>query len=90
MNGERGARAERLGEAKVVVGEAGIGTVLVEGGNDTDGLLVKDERDEERRQAANSARTDLVDLGIFQKRIDALAPARARGPERCFDSDGTT
>ena len=67
MNGEGGARAERLGEAKVIVGEAGIGAVLVEGGNDADGLLVKDERDEERRHAADSAGKDLIDLGILQK-----------------------
>src|SRR3954453_9295724 len=77
MNGERGAGAEGLGKAKVIVGEAGIGTLLVEGRNDADPLLVKDERDQERRQAAGSAGSSLIDLGIFQKRIDALAlPAR--------------
>jgi hypothetical protein len=67
MNGERGARAECLREAKVIIGEPGIGTVLVEGGDDADGLVVEDERDDERRQATSAARTDLIDLGIFQE-----------------------
>lgn len=67
MNSERGAGAERLRKAKVIIGEAGIGTVLVVDGNDTDGLVVKDKRDEERRQATSSAGTDLINLGIFQK-----------------------
>jgi hypothetical protein len=67
MNGEGGAGGEGFSEAKVIVGEAWIGTVLVEGGNDPDGLLVGDERDDERRQAASSPRTDLIDLRIFQK-----------------------
>ena len=66
MNGEGGARGECLGEAKIVVGEAGIGAVLVEGGNDADGFVVKHERDEERRDTADSAGNDLIDVGIFQ------------------------
>ena len=37
MDGECGARADRFGEAQVVIGEARVGAVLVEGGNDTDG-----------------------------------------------------
>ena len=66
VNGEGGASAERLSEPKVIVCEAGIGVLLVEGGNDADGLLVKHERDEDRRQAAGSPGTGLIDLGIFQ------------------------
>jgi hypothetical protein len=66
MNGEGGARGECFGETKVVVGEAGIGAVLVERGNDADRSLVKHERDEERCYAADSAGDDLIDLGIFQ------------------------
>ena len=77
MNGKGGPCAERLGEAQVVIGEARIGTVLVEGGNDTDGVPVKHERDEDRRHAADAARHHLVGLGILQDRVDALAP-RAR------------
>jgi hypothetical protein len=67
MNGQRGADAEHFREAKVIIGEARIGTVLVEGRDDADGLVVEDERDDERRQATNPPRTDLVDLRIFQK-----------------------
>ena len=36
MNGKRGARAKRFGEANVIVGEAGVGSVLVEGVNNPD------------------------------------------------------
>ena len=75
MNSEGRARGECFGEAKVVVGEARIGAVLVEGGNDTDGSVVKDERDEERRDGTDPAGNDLIDLRIFEDRVNALAPS---------------
>jgi hypothetical protein len=45
----------------------GIRAVLVEGRNDPDGLLVKHERNEDRRQTASPPDGGLIDLGIFQK-----------------------
>src|SRR5688500_11691464 len=88
MNGEGGSFGERFGEAKVVVGEAGIGAVLVEGRNDADRSLVKHERDIERRHAADSAGDDLIDLRILQDRVDALAlPARKDPSELRFGGD---
>jgi hypothetical protein len=77
MNRKRGARAERLRDAEVIVAEARIGSILVVSGDDADALLLKDERDHERRHATSKAGADLFDLGIVQKGVDALAlPAR--------------
>jgi hypothetical protein len=88
VNGERDAAAERVREAKAIVGEAGIGTVLVIGGNDADRLLVRDDGDDECRQSADSARTGLVDLEIFgTESVRSLFP-RAR-TRVLLDSEGT-
>jgi hypothetical protein len=73
VDSEGRARGECFGETKVVVREARIGAVLVEGGNDTDGSLVRHERDEERRDGTDPAGNDLIDLGICQDRVDAFA-----------------
>ena len=37
------------------------------------GFSLKHERDEQRGHAADSAGKNLIDLGIFEKRVDALA-----------------
>ena len=80
MNGKGGAGTECFGEANVVVGEAGVGPGLVEGGDDPDRPLVEDERDQERRHAADSACQDLIDLGICEQRVDALALPASENP----------
>ena len=45
MNGKGGTRTKCFAEANVIVGEAGVGPVLVERVNDPERSLVKDERD---------------------------------------------
>ena len=59
-----------------MIGEARVGAVLVEGGNDTDGFPLK-QSGTRIAADAESARNDLVEFGILQDRVDALAvPAR--------------
>lgn len=75
MNGKRGARSQRFGEANVVIHEAGVRPLLVERVHNPDRSVVKDERDKQLGNGADSPGKDLIHLRIRQNRIDAFALA---------------
>ena len=74
VDGDRGSRRERLRESKVVVAERGRRPLLVVGDQHPDPPPAHDERDIQARMDAEPARRRLVDLGVLEHGVDALAP----------------
>ena len=73
----RRPRRERLGEPDVLVGEARRRAELVVRDDDADRATLDDERDVQGRANAHAASDLLVDLGIVEHGVDALAASRA-------------
>ena len=74
LDGDRGARREDLGEAEILVGEPRIGALLVVRRDHADRLVAHEERDVEGAARAEPPRRLLLDLGIVEDGVDALAP----------------
>ena len=74
VDGHRSARAEGLGQAQVLVGEARVGPELVVRGDHPDRPVGDDHRHEEPRAQADAPGELLVDLDVLERRVDALAP----------------
>ncbi len=72
---DRRARAEGLGEPEVVVRKAGIRQQLVVRGEQADRAATRDERNPETGPRTETAHDLVVDLGIVENRVDALAAA---------------
>ena len=71
---------ERLCDPQVVVGEARVAADLVEGAHDADRFVPQHERDEQAGARADPAGELLVDLGVVDDRVDALAPPPLEDP----------
>ena len=74
VDGHRRARAEGLGQAQVLVGEARVGPELVVRGDHPDRPVGDDHRHEEARAQPDAPGELLVDLDVLERRVDALAP----------------
>ena len=80
IDGDGGARGERLGEAQVGLGEARVGAFLVVGDDQTDRAPAGDEGNVEAAAGAEPPGRLLVDLGVVEQRIDPLGPAPLEHP----------
>ena len=71
-----------LGEAEIGVAEARIGPELVVDDDHADRLLAGKQRHEQTCRRSKEARRLLVDLRIFEHRVDPLAPPALEHPPR--------
>ena len=74
LDRDGGPVGEQLRHTLVVLREAGIAADLVVQADDPEGVIVGEQRDEEARAGADTARDDLVDLRIVEYRVDSLGP----------------
>src|SRR5581483_4171609 len=75
VDGERGACRERLGDAQVALGEAGVRALLVVDGDDADRPIAHEERHPETAARLEAPGYLAVDFGIVHDRVDSLAAA---------------
>ncbi len=80
---DRGPLGECLGEAEVVVGEPfAVRPELVVGDDDADRPLVRDQRHVDPGSRVELASEALVDVGVVEHGVDALAPSAFQDERR--------